>query len=103
MNYESRKQNELHTTRAKVRALLEENQEARNNDTILIVLFMEQEGINGWSKLMDSAKRQSINFESIRRARQFIQAKGEYLPTDETIIKRRRLQAVYEAFAVNEK
>jgi hypothetical protein len=99
MSYESQKQQELHTTKEKVKLILNEHPEARNNDSILIVLFLEHEGVNGWGKLMDAASRQSINFESIRRARQMLQASGQYLPTDETIIKRRRLQAVYMAAA----
>lgn len=96
MDYQTKKAQDLNTVRGKVRLILEEKPETRGNDTLLIVHFMEREGINGWGKLMDAAAKQSISFETIRRARQYIQAGGDYLPEDPVIIKRRKLQRAYE-------
>lgn len=99
----SQLQQEMQTTKAKVKQILKDSLEARNNDTILILMFLEREQLNNWCQLWDRARKKNINFESIRRARQFIQAAGEYLPTDLTVIKRRRLQTVYAAVANKEK
>jgi hypothetical protein len=103
MKYQARKQQELFTTRETVRQLMEANEDARNSDSVLILLYLEAAGVNTWGKFKMATRGNQVNFESIRRARQFIQQKGELLPTDETVRKRRRLQIVFEALAAQNK
>ena len=96
MNYEQAKIKEFYTVKNQVRMLLHEREECRNYDSILICDWLEE-----FKKITDleqirSEENKNISFETIRRARQLIQAKGDYLPTDETIIKRRRLQEIYQ-------
>jgi hypothetical protein len=80
--------------------LLKAEPEYRNNDTLLQVSWAENfAGVETMDDLRTAAAFQAISFESIRRARQKIQEKGFFLPTDETVIKRRKLQKVYEQFA----
>jgi hypothetical protein len=90
-----KKEKRLTQIREKVRMILADHPETRENDQLLTVMYLEEMGINGWDKWMDAAKRQSICLETIRRSRQVIQASGQYLPSDEAVIKRRRLQEVY--------
>jgi hypothetical protein len=98
VNMETVKAKHLVQLRSQVKRILEEHPDTRNNDQLLILLFLEEEmGINTWGKFVSSSISQSIHFESITRARRDIQSSGEYLPTDETVIKRRRLQEVYRA------
>jgi hypothetical protein len=86
---------EFNTIRQQVRTILHENVDCRNSDCLLICKWLEEfRGISSVNEIKENY--QDISFESIRRARQLIQAQGDYLPTDETIIKRRRLQAIYE-------
>jgi hypothetical protein len=92
MNFEER---EFYTIKQQVRIILHENEECRNYDSLLICKWLEEfKDINHIDQIREEHKR--ISFESVRRARQLIQAKGDYLPTDEMILKRRRLQEIYE-------
>jgi hypothetical protein len=102
MNYHSKRLREFTTTKAKVRALLEEFPDSRNDDTLLICLYLEKcESLTTVRGIRINSKR--INFESIRRGRQLIQQKGDLLPTDETVRRRRGLQPLYEALAAQNK
>lgn len=95
MSYEIEKSKQLQQLKRQVMEILEESMAARNCDTWLICYWLEQyRDINTVSQIRRNAE--NISFESIRRARQKIQAAGLFLPTDETVIKRRKLQAVYE-------
>lgn len=95
MDYEQTKVKEFYTIKHQVRMLLHEKEECRNYDSLLICDWLQEfKDITDFDQIRTEHKY--ISFESIRRARQLIQAKGDYLPTDETIIKRRRLQDVYE-------
>jgi hypothetical protein len=80
--------------RHQVRMILHENVDCRNSDCLLICKWLEENGYSTVYQIQNNFD--SVSFESIRRARQLIQAKGDYLPTDETVIKRRRLQEIYE-------
>lgn len=98
MSYKIRKAKHLVQLRGQVKRILEEHQETRNNDQLLILIFLQEEmGINAWDQFKVAARDQAVSFESITRARRDIQSSGEFLPTDEAIIKRRRLQDVYAA------
>jgi hypothetical protein len=94
-NYEEKKIREFYTIKQQVRLILHENADCRNYDSLLICNWLNDcKDIQTIDQIRDL--HQCISFESVRRARQLIQAKGDYLPTDETIIKRRRLQEIYE-------
>jgi hypothetical protein len=94
MSFEE-KAKHLEQIKTQVRDLLEDHPAARNNDTILICKWLEQQSITTVRGIEINADM--IHFESLTRARRLIQSSGEFLPTDETIIKRRRLQDVFAA------
>lgn len=96
MSFEEKKAKQLRQTKERVRMILEDFPETRNNDSLLTVVFLQQSGIYTFGELVTAASRQTICFESVRRARQMIQAAGQFLPTDESVIRRRRLQTVWE-------
>lgn len=80
---------------AQVREILDLHPETRNDDTLLICEWLQQQDITTVNGIKINA--QSISFESLTRARRLIQSGGDFLPTDETVIKKRKLQEVYAA------
>lgn len=96
--FEQRMANHLDTVISQVWHLLQEYPETRGNDALLVLIHAtEVQKLKGIRELFAAAKEQRFNFESIRRARQLIQARGFFLPEDPVIIKRRRLEKVFEA------
>lgn len=87
----------LNSTMNHVRKILEEDPIARENDAYMTLKFLEEfKGVVIPPKMFSMALDNKINFETVRRARQKIQNKGECLPTNETVIKRRRLQGIMQ-------
>lgn len=86
--------NEVRKTTSHVRMILKENTETRNSDGLLILEYLER---HRGLVFPEDIRQQilSVNFETITRARRKIQSSGRYLPTDRTIIRRRRLEMVY--------
>jgi len=90
--YTKRLADTLRTHKERVKYILSRYPSSRNSDTYISWLYLRLfHGIKlpwlTWEQLM------AINFESIRRARQLIQAEGLYPPTDQVAAKRRRKQA----------
>lgn len=77
--------------------LLKDYPEARNSDKLLILKYWEvvdkipMDSIDGFRK---GYLLKSTNAESIRRARQLIQEDGQFLPTNDRVIARRRKKEV---------
>lgn len=91
---------EFYTIHHQVRTILDEYSDCRNYDSLLICQWLQEyKEIETIEQIR--AEHKIISFESVRRVRQLIQAKGDYLPTDEIIIKRRRLQNLYEQVISN--
>jgi len=86
--------NKLETVIDRVRYLMEKYPDARNSDFYLSILYVrrfvpELARYIGFIPYRVIRKYEGL-FESIRRARQKIQEKGELLPTDPEVLKRRR-------------
>lgn len=74
--------------------LLEEVPETRNNDRLLMLKYWERfDGVNLTGPFQDQFTNAITNPESIRRGRQSIQSTGLFLPTDEEVLKNRRMLA----------
>ncbi|RLG54491.1 MAG: hypothetical protein DRO00_01155 [Thermoproteota archaeon] len=95
----------LKTIEERVRWLLKNFPATRNDDTWLLIRYWKHfDGLPVFipDKFIWGNKRLT-SFESIRRARQKIQARGEFLPTDPKILKRRKkMMAVYRQYAREE-
>lgn len=77
--------------------ILKEWPESRESDGVLLLKWVQQfKGVQSMAGLELLAKDGQFTFESVRRARQKIQHAGYFLPTDQTVITRRRLQDVWE-------
>jgi hypothetical protein len=80
----------------RVRYILEEHPSARGNDMILLWRYyreFESDKIKlSFRKFKDLMRATSM--ETIRRTRQKIQEGGELLPTDKTVLKRRRREEI---------
>ena len=93
MTLEENLAEKLKTVKDRVEWILANHPEARNDDFYLYILYVrtfEPE----LSKYIDYIPfeliKRSTRFESVRRARQLIQAEGRYLPTDPKVLKKRR-------------
>lgn len=96
MRYRQMSMKEFYTIHHQVRTILHEHEECRNYDSLLICQWLQEyKGIETVEQIRELHKE--ISFESVRRARQLIQAKGDYPPTEEHIIRKRRLQDMYES------
>jgi len=89
---------ELRSIKERVEWLLKNYPETRNDDRYLIILYMRF--FTPMRKYLSFVPYRVIkelpSFESIRRARQLIQEKGKYLPTDPNVMRRRgRLMEAY--------
>jgi len=81
------------TVRERVRYLLEEYPETRNSDLLLTILYLREfTDLRKFVKPIPYTliKKHEEIIESVRRARQLIQAGGEYLPTDPEVLERRK-------------
>src|SRR5690554_2639492 len=88
--------------RDNVRDILEQYPETRNSDKLLILKYWElvdKLPMHSMSRLKEAFVLNSTSTESIRRARQLIQESGEFLPTNDNVVKRRRRreQKMFEA------
>ena len=67
--------------------ILEKNVEARNNDMVLMIKYMDRIGVHleVWEEtvLLNAHK-----FETVRRIRQDLQSRGLFKPDNDTRIKR---------------
>jgi len=102
MNEIDEKVEELKTVEERVRWLLEKHPQARNSDIYLIILYWRKfDGLPLWfPKNYIFGDEKVTSPASIVRARRKIQERGELLPTDPEILrKRRRLQAVYARYS----
>jgi hypothetical protein len=83
----------LETVIDRVRAILAKNEEARNSDLYLMILYIkwytELGPYIGYIPYSLIRKYDGI-FENIRRARQKLNEEGLFLPTDPKVAKRRR-------------
>lgn len=77
-----------------VEVLLEKYPNTRGDDKLLITSYWLE--IDGLKKLNLEFVNRSTSSESIRRARQLIQANGMYLPTGEIIAKRKEREASFK-------
>jgi hypothetical protein len=95
--------NNLNHTQGQVMHLLENYPESRGNDGILLCLWLQTfKNIGTLRGLIDLANNNEFNFETIRRSRQRIQSSGLYLPAEDIIIKRRKLESVWRAVTLHE-
>lgn len=75
-----------------VLTLLEEIEATRNSDQRLMVEYWERfDGVVFGDNFKDHFLTQGTKPESITRARRSIQAGGLYLPTDEDVLRQRRM------------
>lgn len=88
-----------------VKEILEEDELARKDDNYLIlrvVQIMHPEEVGKtFVDVMFNAKKNKINFESIRRCRQKVQQKHPELKDIETAEARFEEQSEYQRFAIN--
>jgi hypothetical protein len=87
---------DMETVMGQVFYIMKESRNARNSDGVLLVAWLQIfKGVDSFHGLTSMALDGKFNFETVRRARQKIQAAGYWLPDDQTIIKRRRLQEIW--------
>lgn len=92
---------DMETKMGQVFFILKEFPEARGKDGILLTHWLQLfKGINSFDSLIALAQDNELSFESIRRARQKIQAAGHFLPDDVNVIRRRRLQEVWNSVLI---
>lgn len=97
------KTEELYKITNIVKEILETDELARRDDSYLMLKVLERthpkEVGKKFSEVMLNAKRNKINFESIRRCRQKVQEKNPELKDKETSKAREREQSEYIDFA----
>ncbi|MDK2600599.1 hypothetical protein QO179_24200 [Bacillus stercoris] len=77
-----------------VYSILEEVEETRNNDKLLLLTYWEKfDGIDFNQNFKEQFVQSSTTSESITRARRSIQASGLFLPTEEEVLRKRRMLA----------
>lgn len=88
--------NEMKTIKDKVRWILSKSERARNEDKYLLLLYWKYvDGVN-FSNFINDFLSKATCEKSIIRARQLVQAEGQYLPTEETAIRRRQAEKAYK-------
>jgi hypothetical protein len=96
--------NNLDNTQGQVMHLLENYPETRGNDGMLLCLWLQVfKKVGTLRGLIELANDNKFNFETIRRSRQRIQSSGLFLPDDDIVIKRRKLENVWRAVMQYEK
>lgn len=87
-----------------VKEILEQDELARTDDCYLILKVLEKIRPNevgkAFSEVMLNAKKNKINFESIRRCRQKVQEKYPELKDAKTVEKRSKEIDEYREFAL---
>jgi hypothetical protein len=79
------------TILGQVWSILQRHPKARSNDLFLVTVWlMEVHRIKTWNAMLSLADENGANLESVRRARQQIQARGYFTPDPETSAGRRR-------------
>jgi hypothetical protein len=90
----------LSNTEMAIRYILAHYPEARNNDKLLMLLYWElADKISIPKEFRQAFLYRATPPETIRRARQKIQSQHEYLPSEDVLRKRRRLQDMYREVA----
>lgn len=85
--------NKFKTVMERVEYILRNYPESRNDDFYLYILYLrlfDREVARYIRFIPLDVIRRATRPETVRRARQKIQEKGKYLPTDPKILKRRR-------------
>lgn len=90
-------QDDMDKTIGQVFFILKEYPDTRGCDGLLICYWLQLfRGIGTFQGLFALARENEFNFETVRRSRQKIQAAGYFLPDDETVLKRRRLEEIWQ-------
>lgn len=88
-----------------IKEILEKDYRARKDDAYLIFLVIQRThpymAGTTFANVMFNAKSNKINFESIRRCRQKVQAKHPELKDEKTANARYEEQSEYERYAVD--
>lgn len=88
-----------------IKEILEKDELARKDDCYLMLKVLEkthpQEVGKKFADVMLNAKKNKINFESIRRCRQKVQSRYPYLKDSKTAEARFEEQSEYQRFARN--
>ncbi len=88
-----------------IKEILEKDYRAREDDAYLIFLVVQKThpDIAGttFANVMFNAKKNKINFESIRRCRQKLQAKYPDLKNKDTTSLRSKEQTEYKEYAID--
>lgn len=88
-----------------VKEILEKDELARKDDNYLILRVVQimhpEEAGKAFIDVMFNAKKNKINFESIRRCRQKVQQEHPELKDKETAEARFEEQSEYQRFAIN--
>jgi hypothetical protein len=93
-----RLEKDMESIRGQVFFLLRNYPDARENDGVLICQWLQTfKGVSSFQGLLRLSIAHQFSFETVRRARQTIQAAGFFLPSDEVIIKKRRLETIWRA------
>lgn len=80
--------------RENVLTLLETSERTRNSDRLLLLSYWHTyDGINLEENFSSQFILSSTNPESITRARRSIQSAGLFLPTEEDVLRKRRMLA----------
>jgi hypothetical protein len=95
----------LSNTEMAIRYILAHYPEARNNDKLLMLLYWElADKINIPKEFRQAFLYKATPPETIKRARQKIQAEGSYLPRQEVLeARRRKQQAMRQALSPKQK
>jgi hypothetical protein len=83
----------LETVIDRVRAILQSDEDARNSDLYLMILYLRRfTELGKYISFIpyDLIRKYEGIFENIRRARQKLNEEGLFLPTDPKVAKRRR-------------
>jgi len=90
---EEKVKEKLETVIDRVRAILQSDEDARNSDLYLMILYVRRfTELGKYISFIpyDLIRRYDGIFENIRRARQKLNEEGLFLPTDPKVAKRRR-------------
>lgn len=72
---------------------MEENENCRNDDLELLFHVLSNKGVYFTDSQKQAIRFSGVEFKSLLRQRQRIQAEGKYLPTNPEILKKRRKMA----------
>ena len=89
--------NKLKTVKERVEWILQKYPNARNSDLYLTIIYLRKfTELGKYIKFIpyEVIRKYDGIFETIRRTRQKIQEEGKYLPTDPSVLRRRRKLAM---------